>query len=280
MLTETFHSIATAARTVLKSWRSMLLIAIVYAAFLGALYSFIAVREASVAQVIATFALAVAAPLLFFMLQAMIMGIVGGIASEDDASVSSLIKKALSNFWKLLLISLPLIALAVLVAYLLGKAQARLGTSVTDTVTEIPRRLAASAREPTRPIDWKAAMVSTVRYLTFGLFLPLAAIHLWLAAAREGLGHALKKIGSLLANAFSPRSVFVYVLGFIVFAIAPYFLLFRTTPSKHAWLEIILLVARLAVIFALTLFGWVITVKTLALLSKDPPPRLPANEAA
>jgi hypothetical protein len=277
MLTETFHSIAMAARTVLQSWRSMLLIAIVYAAFLGALYSFIAVREASVAQVIATFALAIAAPLLFFMLQGMIMG---SIAAGDDTSVSSLIKRALSNLWKLLLISLPLIALAVLVAYLLAKAQARLGTSITETATEIPRRLAAGAREPARPIDWKAAMVATVRYLTFGLFLPLAAIHLWLAAAREGLGQAIKKIGSLLARAFSPRSVLAYVIGFVVFAIAPYFLIFRPTPSKHAWLELILFVARMAIVFALTLFGWVITVKTLALLSKDPPPRLPANEAA
>lgn len=277
MLTETFNSIATAARTVLKSWRSMLLIAIVYAAFLGALYSFIAVREASVAQVIATFTLAIVAPLLFFILQGMIMG---SIAAGDDTSVGSLLRRALSNFWKLLLISLPLIALAILIAYLLAKAQARLGTSITETATEIPRRLAAGAREPARPVDWKAAMVATVRYLTFGLFLPLAAIHLWLAASREGLGHALKKIGSLLARAFSPRSVLVYVLGFIVFAIAPYFLLFRATPSKHAWLELTLFVARMAIVFALTLFGWVITVKTLALLSKDPPARLPANEAA
>ncbi len=145
MLKETFHSIATAARTVFKSWRSMLLIAIVYAAFLGVLYSFIAVREASLAQVIATFALAVAAPLLFFIFQAMIMG---AIAGADDTSVGSLIKKALSNFWKLLLISLPLIALAVLVAYLLAKAQARLGTSITETANEIPRRLAAGAANP------------------------------------------------------------------------------------------------------------------------------------
>ena len=74
----------------------------------------------------------------------------GAIASADDTSVGSLIKKALSNFWKLLLISLPLIALAVLVAYLLAKAQARLGTSVTETAAEIPRRLAASAPETTQ----------------------------------------------------------------------------------------------------------------------------------
>ena len=277
MLTETFHSIATASWTVLKSWRSMLLIAIVYAALLGALYSFIAVKEASLAQVVATFALAIAAPLLFFILQAMIMG---SIASGDDASVGSVIKKALTSFWKLLLISLPLIALAILVAYLLAKAQARLGTSLTETANEIPRRLAAGASKPARPVDWRAAIVATVRYLTFGLFLPLAAIHLWLAATRQGLGHAIKRIASLLANAFSPRSVLVYVLGFIVFAVAPYFLLFRTTPSKHAWLELTLFVARLAIVFALTLFGWVITVNTLALLSKDSPPSQPAHEAA
>jgi hypothetical protein len=279
MLTETFHSITTAARTVLRNWRSMLLIAFVYAALLGALYFFIAVREASIAQVVATFCLAIIAPLLFFVLQAMIMG---GIASGENASVGSLLKKSLASFWKLLLITLPLIAVAVLVAYLLAKAQARLGTSITDTAAEIPRRLAnaANPREPARPIDWRAALVSTVRYLTFGLVLPLAAIHLWMAAAREGLGHAITKVGSLLSKAFAPRSVFIYIVGFVVFAIAPYFLLFRTTPSKHAWLEIVLLIARLTVVFGLTLFGWVITVKALALLSTESPPNQPANEAA
>ncbi|MEK6282729.1 MAG: hypothetical protein AABN95_20410 [Acidobacteriota bacterium] len=279
MLTETFHSIAMAARTVLKNWRAMLLIAIVYAALLGALYFFIAVREASIAQVVATFCLAIVAPLLFFVLQAMIMG---GIASGENAGVGTLLKKSLGNFWKLLLITLPLIAVAVLVAYLLAKAQARLGTSITDTAAELPRRLAnaANPRESTRPIDWRAALVSTVRYLTFGLVLPLAAIHLWMAAAGEGLGHAIRKLGSLLSKAFAPSSVFIYIVGFLVFAIAPYFLLFRATPSKHAWLEITLLVARLAVVFALTLFGWVTTVKALAILSAKPPRNQPSNEAA
>ena len=71
MLTETFHSIAAAARNVFSNWRSMLLLAIVYASLLAALYFFVAVREASIAQVILTFALAIAAPILFFVLQAM-----------------------------------------------------------------------------------------------------------------------------------------------------------------------------------------------------------------
>jgi hypothetical protein len=175
---------------------------------------------------------------------------------------------------------LPLIALAVLIAYLLAKAQTRLGSSIPETAQDIPRRLAEGARDNAKPIDWKAAMVSTVRYLTFGLILPIAAIHLWLAAASEGLGHALRRVGNLLAKAFAPSSVLIYILGFLVFAVAPYFLLFRSIPSKHAWLELILLGARLGVIFALTLFGWVITVKALALLREGSQRVRVTNEAA
>ena len=58
MLTETFHSIVTAARKVFTNWRAMLLLAIVYASLLAALYFFLAVREASFMQVVLTFALA------------------------------------------------------------------------------------------------------------------------------------------------------------------------------------------------------------------------------
>jgi hypothetical protein len=265
MLTDTFHSIAVATRKVFRNWHSMLLLAVVYGLLLAALYLFVIIREASLAQVTLTFALAIAAPLLFFLLQAM-------IASDgDELPVSSLVKKSLANFWKLIVVTLPLIAVAVLVAYLLGKAQARFGATVPDAAAEIPRRLAtaANARDAAKPIDWRAALLSTIRYLTFGLLLPLAAIHFWVATARDGLGTAIRKIATLLARAFAPQSVLIYIVGFIIFGVVPYFLLFRTTPTKYAWLEIFFLVARLAVVFALTLFGWVITVKALALSSTN-----------
>ncbi|MDQ2921179.1 MAG: hypothetical protein M3R52_06180, partial [Acidobacteriota bacterium] len=110
----------------------------------------------------------------------------------------------------------------------------------------------------------------------------LAAIHLWLATAQEGLGPAIKKSKTLLARAFAPQSVLIYVVGFLIFAVIPYFLLFKTIPTKHAWLEISLLVARLAIVFVLTLFGWMMTVKAISLLSTSPlstsQPH-PANEA-
>ena len=122
-------------------------------------------------------------------------------------------------------------------------------------------------------------MLSSVRYLIFGLVLPLAAIHLWLATVREGLGAAIRKLNRHLSRAFAPQSVLIYMAGFLIFGVAPYLLLFRATPTKHAWLEVSLLVVRLAVVFALTLFGWVITVRALSFFSTNPLNES-ANEAA
>jgi hypothetical protein len=274
MLTETFQSIANAARNFFKNWKSMLLIAIVYAALLAVLYFFVVIREATFVQVSLTFASAIVAPLLFFVLQAM-------IASEaDQATAGSLLRRSLTSFWKLILISLPLIALGILIVYLLGKAQAHVDANVRDAAAALPHRMAASAnaRDTAAPINWRAALLSAVRYLAFGLILPLTAVHLWLATAREGLAAGILKLRQHLAHAFAPQSILIYVAGFLIFGVAPYYLLFKTTQTKHAWLELFLLIARLAVVFALTLFGWVITVRALGRFSTNPSP--PANEAA
>lgn len=278
MLTETFSSIVTAVRKVFANWRSLLLMAIVYMALLVALYFFVAVREASVAQVVLTFALALVAPILFFMLQAMIAS--GFSDAVQPVSAGLLAKRSLTGFWKFIVITLPLVALAVLVIYLLAKYQSHLA-AVPDGTTQLHPMAASSRTHETAraPINWKAAALSTIRYLALGLVMPLAAIHLWLATARDGLIAALKRTGQLLARAFAPQSVLIYVVGFLVFAVVPYFLLFRTTPNKHAWLEIILLGIRVAAVFALTLLGWVITVKAIALLNPKSPEPV-ANEAA
>ncbi|HEY8188350.1 MAG TPA: hypothetical protein VIF64_19935 [Pyrinomonadaceae bacterium] len=265
MLTETFRSIISAARKVFTNWRAMFLLATVYASLLVALYFFVAVREASIVQVILTFALAIVTPLLFFVLQSMVA------SQTDGVTAGSLLKRSLTSFWKLILISLPLIALAVLIAYLLAKAQSHVGASLNETA-DLPHQIVtrAGAQPPARPINWKIALLSTVRYLAFGLVLPLAAIHLWLATVHEGLGTAVRRAGTHLARAFAPQSVLIYIAGFVVFGVIPYFLLFKATPTNHAWLEVSLLVARLVAVFALTLFGWVITVRALGQSSSNP----------
>jgi hypothetical protein len=281
MLTETFSAIATAVRKVFANWSTLLLVAIVYVALLATLYFFVAVREASIAQVALTFALALVAPLLFFLLQAMIA--CGFSDAVQPLSAGVLAKRSLTGFWKFIVITLPLIALAILVVYLLAKYQSHLAAA-PDGGTQLHPMAASSRTHATAraPINWKSAVLSTVRYLALGLVLPLAAIHLWLATARDGLAAAIKRTGHLLARAFAPQSVLIYVVGFLIFAVIPYFLLFRNTPNKHAWLENGLLTVRLAAVFALTLLGWVITVKAIALLNIESPklPEPVANEAA
>jgi hypothetical protein len=241
----------------------------------------VAVREASIAQVTLTFALALVAPILFFVLQAMIAS--GFSDSGQPVSAGLLAKRSLTGFWKFMVITLPLIALAVLVIYLLAKYQSHLAAAPDGATQLHPMAMSSRTHEAARPpMNWKGAALSTVRYLALGLVLPLAAIHLWLATARDGLIAAIKKTGQLLARAFAPQSVLIYVAGFLIFAVVPYFLLFRTTPNKHAWLEIILLTIRLAAVFALSLLGWVVTVKAIALLNIQSPksPEPVANEAA
>ena len=286
MLTQTFQSLVTATRNVFRNWQSLLLAAAVYASLLALLYLFVSIREATLVQVTLTFAFAVAVPLLFFILQAMIAsGSTRQVANEnagprDQVTAGFMLRRSLTSFWKLLLVSLPLIALALLIAYLISRAQNHFGQT-PEVAGNAPHLLAstANAQRAARPIDWRVALFSTIRYLSFGLVLPLAAIHLWLATMHDGLGGAIRKIVTLLSRAFAPQSVLIYIAGFLVFAVVPYFLLFKTMQTKHAWLELSLLVARLVVVFALTLMGWMITVRALGLLSTNPPAP-PTDEAA
>lgn len=246
----------------------MVLLAIVYAALLAALYFFTAIREASIPQVVLTFGLAIAAFVLFFLLHAMV---VGGIASEHgqaDTGTVAVLKSSLSNLWKLVAISLPLIALAILIAYLLGKAQNYFGVGPDSTNDMLEPMAGSRSRKPAQPpINWRVAIFSSLRYLSFGLLLPLATIHLWLATVRDGLWPAVRKIGTHISRAFAPQSVLIYILGFLMFGLLPYLLLFKTTPTSKAWLEISVFVARLVAVFVLTLFGWVITVWALSISS-------------
>ena len=69
------------------------------------LYFFVIVKEATFVQVTLTFASAIVAPFLFFLLQAMI------VSDATESKRASLLKKSLTSFWKLILITLPLIAL-------------------------------------------------------------------------------------------------------------------------------------------------------------------------
>jgi hypothetical protein len=79
-----------------------------------------------------------------------------------------------------------------------------------------------------------ATVVTTLRYLLIGLVAPLLAIQLWIATSSTGFRSLL----SSLRKAFAPQSVLVYAFGFLIFAVAPYFLIVKTIPAQRAWLEL------------------------------------------
>ena len=212
------NAIISAARSLFRNRRSLLLMLAVYAGLLAAIYLFVSTREASISQLILTLITVIAAPALFFVLQAAIVG----------PTSRGLITRSV----KLLAVSAPIIALTVAAVYGLNKFQ-------------------------THP-----TIVMTVRYLSWAVLAPLLVVQLWIAVSNGGLG-----VKRVLRRAFAPQSMFVYACGFLVFAVAPYFLLQKSIPAHRPWVELSLIVARLGLTALLILLGWAITVRTLSILN-------------
>jgi hypothetical protein len=214
-----------------RRWTLPLLVAM-YAALLGALYLFVSTREATLTQLALTLGMMLAAPVLFFGMQAV------SVSYANGTVATGAIRKIAADGLKLIVVTVPLLVLTGLALYGLGKFQGH----------------------PT--------VLTAIRYLLAGVVLPLVAIQLWLAASSDGLRWLVRRIRTIVSRAFAPQSVFVYGCGVLIFAVAPYFLIFHTTMSQHAWLDVSLLVGRLVISAVLILIGWVTTVGTLSILAK------------
>lgn len=103
------NAIISAARSLFSNRRSLLLMLAVYASLLAAIYLFVSTREATVSQLVLTLVTVIAAPALFFVLQAAIVG----------PTSPGLIKRSV----KLLAVSVPIVALTVAAVYGLNKFQ-------------------------------------------------------------------------------------------------------------------------------------------------------------
>ena len=217
MYTTSIKAIISAARSLFRNRRSLLLILAVYIALLTAMYLFVSTREATVSQLLLTLVTVIAAPALFFVLQ----------AATVNSGSRSLIRTSLN----LIVVSVPVIALTLLAVYGLNK------------------------------IHTHPAIVTTVRYLLLAVVIPLLAMQLWIGAGNTGLRTVVKS----LRRTFTPQSLFIYACGFLVFAIAPYWLLHRTIAIQRPWLELSVMVARLALSALLILLGWVTTVRALSI---------------
>ncbi len=264
----------SAARGLLKNPLALVVILALYLALIAACFFFVTTREATAWQVALTALTALAAPLLFFIVQA-----ASASYAVGERTPSALIKRTARSFLKLFALSLPLIALVVLSVFLLNKLANRVtlspaelertrieaGTQADDDASSADSSTDSSdapAKKP--PVRWGYLAVSALRLMILGFVLPLIAIHLWLAAARDGLLAAITRSPRLIARALSARAVLTYAVGMVVFALIPYFLITKRTPVASNTFELLVFGARMLMAFALMLFGWVMTMTALA----------------
>ncbi|HKR13423.1 MAG TPA: hypothetical protein VJT15_15270 [Pyrinomonadaceae bacterium] len=247
MYRKSASAVLAAVRMLFKSWLTLPLMIAVYGAFLLAVYLFVSTREATVAQVILTFTVMIAAPLLFFVLQS--------ASVNYTTSSSGLVRKTLHDTAKLIAVTLPVIGITLLAVYLVGKLQGGLAVNPETSQPSSPNTLTT---------------LIVVRYLLIGVVAPLITIQLWIATSTRGLRAMLRNLRETLARAFAPQAVFIFAFGFLIFAVAPYFLMIQTIETKRAWLEVSLLTARVVVSALLVLLGWVITVGSLSIINIRP----------
>ena len=155
-------SIFAAARDLLRSPRAFALLVALYLAFILACFFFITTREATLWQLFVTGASALGVPLLFFVVQA-----AGASYAVGERGAAGLLRRTARSFGKVLLVSLPLILLAVLAVYLLNKledrvkltpeerARAEYATSTSDSEAETESMSPSTDERPKPPVRWK-----------------------------------------------------------------------------------------------------------------------------
>jgi len=229
MYTRSFSAMFSAVRLLFKSWRVLFVLLLLWAGLLTAVYLFASTREATISQLVLTLVVIIAAPALFFVLQALSVTYAEG-RREKRLAIDCL---------RLVVVSLPVVGVTLLAVYGLGKVQ----THVT--------------------------VVTTVRYLLIGVVAPMLTIQLWIATTKSGLRSLVNSLRSVILKTFAPQFVFVYACGFLLFAVIPYVLLQVGPLIERPWLELSVLVVRLTASALLILLGWVTTVGAMSILARS-----------
>ncbi|HEU4598018.1 MAG TPA: hypothetical protein VFS10_23020, partial [Pyrinomonadaceae bacterium] len=220
MIKNAFNAYGDATRGLFRNWRALLVLSVLYAALLATIYVFFRTGVANVWQLSVSAATFVLAPLLFFVLQAALAH-----QAQGEVGAGAMLGRALRDLLKVLLIALPLAALAVLCIYLLNKLEAYLPkpgeAALTTSFVPHPQG------PPPVPLRWQDVLISSLWMIVLGFVLPLLAARLWLSVARDGLKATLKGAHRVAAQALAPRSVVVYAVGLLVFGFMPYFVIFK-----------------------------------------------------
>lgn len=261
--------------TVFANTGALLVFAIIYAFVLVASYIFISIREATIWQVLVTYALMILIPLGFVTLQAAIIN-----RTMDQKLRWRVI---LIDALKFLVVTILVLLVVLLLHYLLNKLSARYPAPVVQPPP--PTKAAQPTTPTTTTLHWPSLIFATLRFVLWGVAFPLAAIHLWIAIAggeiRALFAKSLfKRIASALARAFSADSVLIYGLGLIIFFVLPYIILVPKFTFNGNKTEFTLFVLRLLLSFVFSLIGWVLTLTAFARTVPDLPPEVSAPAVA
>ncbi|MEO6727042.1 MAG: hypothetical protein ABIP14_17275 [Blastocatellia bacterium] len=243
MIKDVFASIGAAARKLLTNFGAVLIALLFYAALWLTCYAFFNTGLATQWQVALNLAiLPLTGLILFFVLQAIGLSYV-----RIGVGGGYLLKRALKDFWKLLVISLPLALLAWALVKLFGYLDAKF--------------LASATKQASR---WPGTVVTIARWLLLYGLLPLWAIHLWMRTIREGLGPAFRGLGRSLLAALSPGSVLIYVIVLASLGALVYFIAFTKTPIQSEWAELWIVGTRFGLALLLPFFAWMLTLGAMA----------------
>lgn len=269
-MTTTLKLWLSAIATTIANPGALLIFAIIYAVLLVASYVFIAIREATIWQVLITYALLILIPFGFFTLQS---SIINRVLDQKFRW-----RVILIDALKFLAVTIPVLLVVWLLYFLLAKISARYPAPVVVEVPPVnappvnPVPGATPTPTPAPPLHWPSLLFTTLRFVLLGVALPLAAIHLWIAVAggelrtlfSDGAKSFFKRLGSALARAFSSHSVLLYGLGLIVFFVLPYVTLVPTFTVRGNKTEFAVFGLRLLLAFLFSLVGWVSTLTALA----------------
>lgn len=256
-MTTTLKLWLSTIKTAFTNIGALVVFAVLYAILLATFFRFIWIREATLWQVLFTYAFMILIPAEFFLFQASIID----RAREGKFHWRAIVIDA----FKFFVMTIPLLFVAWLLYYLLGKWAGRYPAA-------LPVLAVAPGPAKSQPLHWPTLIFTTLRFVLIGVAFPLAAIHLWIAIAGSelrllidaGTKSFFRRTGAALARAFSSESVLIYALGLIVFFVLPYLILVPTLTIKSNKTEFAVFVLRLVLSFVFTLIGWVVTLSTLA----------------
>src|SRR5918911_2019433 len=140
-------ALGASIRALLGHIPALFVLGVLYALFIAACYFFVTTREATTAQVLFTFVFALAIPVLFCALQA---GCAAFAVGADTPGAT--LRSAGKGFWKVLLVSLPLVAVVWAGAWAFGKAQARI-TAQPAGQTQASRSAGSVSEDDTGPLS-------------------------------------------------------------------------------------------------------------------------------